>query len=94
MILHIISLLFLEKKCPKYFFFIFQLIIKYKSPFQVTPPCVETNLSVNLIIHGIIPTKGQGRISYYQRPPISLKILLNISSLISAQFCNEMCAYE
>jgi hypothetical protein len=33
-------------------------------------------------------------ISYCQRAPISLKILLNISSLISAQFCNEMCAYE
>jgi hypothetical protein len=38
--------------------------------------------------------KGQYTISYCQRPPISLKILLNISSLISAQFCNEMCAYE
>jgi hypothetical protein len=31
--------------------------------------------------------KGQHMISYCQRPPISLKILLNISSLISAQFC-------
>ena len=47
-----------------------------------------------IMLELLIDNKGQHMISYCQRPPISLKILLNISSLISAQFCNEMCAYE
>ena len=47
-----------------------------------------------LIVDDLNKHKGQYMISYCQRAPISLKILLNISSLISAQFCNEICAYE
>jgi hypothetical protein len=42
-----------RKEMSQIFFFNFTIM----PPFQLTPPCVGTNSSVNLIIHGIIPTK-------------------------------------